>query len=96
MFPDINLPNKLFNGIPFQELPICHIRVSKNNTIVDITDHKGTVVFVNSCGMEGYKNTRKGTNIAAQATAMTISGVSEICPIGHFPDMKIVSITILF
>lgn len=26
-----------------------------------------------SCGMEGFKNTRKGTNIAAQATAISIA-----------------------
>lgn len=75
MFPDINLPDRLFNGIAFKELPICHIRVSKNNTIIDVTDYMGAAQFYNTCGMEGYKNTRKGTNIAAQAAAMTISNV---------------------
>lgn len=29
-----------------------------------------------SCGVEGFKNTRKGTNIAAQTTASTLSAVS--------------------
>lgn len=33
--------------------------------------------------MEGYKNTRKGTNIAAQATAMTITGVSNITSVAR-------------
>jgi len=26
-----------------------------------------------SCGIEGFKNTRKGTNIAAQATAISLT-----------------------
>lgn len=76
MFPDKDLPNRIFNGVPFKELPICNIRVSRNNTIVSFTDYKGKVALINSCGIEGYKNCRKGTNIAAQATAITVGGVS--------------------
>lgn len=78
MFPDRNTPDRLFNDVPFKELPICHIRVSKNNTIVAFSDFEGKVMLINSCGIEGYKNCRKGTNIAGQATAMTACGVSEI------------------
>jgi len=37
----------------------------------------GVLRLIRSCGIEGFKNTRKGTNIAAQATAVTISGVSH-------------------
>jgi len=29
-----------------------------------------------TCGQEGFKNARKGTNIAAQATAISLSTVS--------------------
>ncbi|XP_058467440.1 small ribosomal subunit protein uS11m [Malaya genurostris] len=72
LFPDANTPTKLFNGIPFNEIPICNIRVSPNNTIITICDAKGTPQFIRSCGIEGFKNTRKGTNIAAQATAISI------------------------
>lgn len=32
--------------------------------------------MIRSCGMEGFKNTRKGTNIAAQATAIGLATVS--------------------
>lgn len=39
-----------------------------------MTNAKGNPQINRSCGMEGFKNTRKGTNIAAQATAITISG----------------------
>lgn len=37
----------------------------------------GKPQLLRSCGMEGFKNTRKGTNIAAQATAISISNVSK-------------------
>ncbi|GAB0093799.1 Ribosomal protein S11 [Sergentomyia squamirostris] len=73
MFPDGDTANQLFNGTPYKELPICNIRVSKNNTIITITDHKGVVKLIRSCGIEGFKNARKGTNIAAQATAISFS-----------------------
>ncbi|KYB26418.1 small ribosomal subunit protein uS11 [Tribolium castaneum] len=72
IFPDADTPNRLFNGIPFKNLPIMNIRVSPNNTIITMTDDKGAVKLLRSCGIEGFKNTRKGTNIAAQATAITI------------------------
>lgn len=40
---------------------------------------KGRLELIRSCGIEGFKNTRKGTNIAAQATAVTIGTVRVIC-----------------
>ncbi|KAL1377231.1 hypothetical protein pipiens_004216 [Culex pipiens pipiens] len=71
-FPDADTPTALFGGVPFNEIPICNIRVSPNNTIITICDAKGAPQFIRSCGIEGFKNTRKGTNIAAQATAISI------------------------
>ncbi|CAD7092231.1 unnamed protein product [Hermetia illucens] len=73
LFVDADTPKKLFNGVPFCELPICNIRVSPNNTIVSLSDHKGLIQMIRSCGIEGFKNARKGTNIAAQATAISLS-----------------------
>jgi len=32
----------------------------------------GKKILHHSCGLEGFKNTREGTNVAAQATAVTI------------------------
>lgn len=75
-FPDIGLSNRLFGETAFKDLHICYIRVSKNNTIVSLTDHEGKVLAINSCGKEGYKNCRKGTNIAGQATAITLGKVN--------------------
>ncbi|CAH0550559.1 unnamed protein product [Brassicogethes aeneus] len=72
VFPDVNTPNRLFNGVPFKDIPIFNIRVSPNNTILCLTTAKGIPQLIRSCGIEGFKNTRKGTNIAAQATAISI------------------------
>lgn len=40
---------------------------------MNMTNAKGEPQMLRSCGMEGFKNTRKGTNIAAQATAISLS-----------------------
>ncbi|XP_067616309.1 uncharacterized protein mRpS11 isoform X2 [Eurosta solidaginis] len=72
-FSDAQTQQQLFNDVPFANLPICHIRISPNNTIISFTDSMGVPRLIRSCGIEGFKNTRKGTNIAAQATAITIS-----------------------
>ncbi|KAG8189235.1 hypothetical protein JTE90_013763 [Oedothorax gibbosus] len=72
-FPDENTNDRLFDGVRFADIPIVCIRVSKNNTIYMLTDSKGKGIEIRSCGIEGFKNTKKGTNIAAQATAITFS-----------------------
>lgn len=71
MFPTVDSENRLFGGIPFKNLPIVNFRVTHNNTIMNLTNDKGKVQLIRSCGIEGFKNTRKGTNIAAQATSIT-------------------------
>ncbi|XP_034831171.1 small ribosomal subunit protein uS11m [Maniola hyperantus] len=73
LFPTLESDNLLFDGVPYKELAICNVRVSHNNTIFTLTDHAGKVKLIRSCGMEGFKNTKKGTNIAAQTTAISIA-----------------------
>ncbi|XP_035226980.1 28S ribosomal protein S11, mitochondrial-like isoform X2 [Stegodyphus dumicola] len=72
-FPDENTNDRLFNGIRFADIPTVYIRVSQNNTIFMLADNKDVPVATRSCGMEGFKNCKKGTNIAAQATAISFS-----------------------
>ncbi|KAK0162335.1 hypothetical protein PV327_008681 [Microctonus hyperodae] len=72
IFPDINTPNKLFNDIPFKEIPIVNIKCTPNNTLMTMSDYKGTVKIIHTCGTEGFKHAKKGTNVAAQATAITL------------------------
>jgi len=73
LFPDENTPNRLFNGIRYADLPICNIKATPNNTIISLCNAQGVPITVHSCGREGFKNTREGTNIAAQATAITLA-----------------------
>lgn len=75
LFPEADTPSQIFNGIKFSDIPICHIKVSKNNTIIHLTDTIGKKLAYRSCGQEGFKNTRKGTNIAAQTTALALATV---------------------
>ncbi|KAJ8678862.1 hypothetical protein QAD02_014649 [Eretmocerus hayati] len=72
IFPDVHTPDRLFDGIPYKELPIINIKACKNNTILSLTDFKGFTHIYRSCGVEGFKTSKKGTNIAAQITAMTL------------------------
>lgn len=78
VFPDKDTPSRVFNGIMFKELPILNIRVSPNNTVINLTNCNGKPELIRSCGIEGFKNTRKGTNIAAQATAISMGTVSKL------------------
>ncbi|XP_047542175.1 28S ribosomal protein S11, mitochondrial [Vanessa atalanta] len=73
LFPTAESDNLLFDGTPYKDLSVCNIRVSHNNTIFTMTDAAGVVKLIRSCGMEGFKNTKKGTNIAAQTTAINLA-----------------------
>lgn len=44
--------------------------------IYDIVIISGATKLIRSCGMEGFKNAKKGTNVAAQATAINTGSVS--------------------
>ncbi|OQR79665.1 30S ribosomal protein S11-like [Tropilaelaps mercedesae] len=73
-FPDESTFTTLqINGVPFTELPIIHVKCSLNNTICTLTDANGKYIYIRSGGTEGYKNTRKGTTIAAQAAATSLA-----------------------
>ena len=68
-FPQLDTPDRLFENVPFKQVPIVHIKSTKNNTHFQLTTAEGTPIYNRSCGVDGFKNCRKGTNIAAQVTA---------------------------
>jgi len=73
VIPTLETHASLIDGIRYDELPIVHIHSSLNNTIMTVTDHTGTKIIArNSCGIEGFKNVKKSTAVAAQATGHTI------------------------
>ncbi|CAG9132431.1 hypothetical protein JYU34_003881 [Plutella xylostella] len=73
LFPTLESDDMLFDGTPYKQLAVANVRVTHNNTIVSITDSAGVIKMIRSCGMDGFKNTKKGTNIAAQTTAFTLA-----------------------
>jgi small subunit ribosomal protein S11 len=48
---------------------IAHVRATFNNTLVNVTDTKGNVLFWNSPGKSGFKGSRKSTPFAAGLAA---------------------------
>lgn len=45
---------------------IVHIQATFNNTCINITDKQGNTVSWSTCGVQGFKGSRKGTPFAAQ------------------------------
>jgi small subunit ribosomal protein S11 len=45
MYPDETTPTRLFNGIPFHDVPICDIKASKNNTIISVSNAQGGFII---------------------------------------------------
>lgn len=43
---------------------------------MNFTNFNGKVLILHSAGIEGFKNAKKGTNLAAQQSAITLGKVS--------------------
>lgn len=37
--PTVEIFKQKFDGISFEELPIVHVKASRNNTLITVTDH---------------------------------------------------------
>ncbi|ESN90032.1 hypothetical protein HELRODRAFT_182938 [Helobdella robusta] len=71
--PTENTPSTTIDGVRFDKLPIAHIKSSPNNTIISITNHTGLELLGrSSCGQEGFRNVKKSTSVAAQATGLSV------------------------
>lgn len=62
-----------------------YISATFNNTIITLTDEKGSPFLIGSCGMYGYSGTRKSTPYAATITvsatikkAMEANGLKDV------------------
>lgn len=71
-FPTVETHAMVIDGTRYDELPIIHVHATRNNTIVTLTNYKGSPFTSTSAGAEGFRNARKGTNIAGQAVGLTI------------------------
>jgi len=71
-FPDETTEEKLFNDVPFTQLPIVSIRITKNNTRFWVTTADGKLIFYTSPKKNGFQNKKKSTSVAAQFTANAV------------------------
>ncbi|KRX26772.1 28S ribosomal protein S11, mitochondrial [Trichinella nelsoni] len=69
-FPTYETFKQLFYGIPFEDTPICYVKCSKNNTKITFTDSVGRFQVMTTCGLEGFKNCKKKTEVAGQSTGI--------------------------
>ncbi|XP_076253939.1 small ribosomal subunit protein uS11-like [Rhynchophorus ferrugineus] len=72
MYPKSSIEEYKINGMLYKTIPIINIKISKNNTILNFSDMNGVPKIIHSSGIEGFKNSKKGTNIAAQCAAITL------------------------
>lgn len=79
LFPDADTQNRLFDGRPFKDIHIVNIKSTPNNTIMSFIEASGKVLMLHSAGIEGFKNAKKGTNLAGQQAAITLGNVSIDC-----------------
>ena len=56
--------------VKYEDLPIVHVKCTRNNTILDVSDCTGQQIFRTSCGVVGFHNAKKGTTTAAQAVGI--------------------------
>jgi len=68
LFGESDQPERV--QIKYEDLPIVHMKCTRNNTIVDVSDCTGQQIFRTSCGVVGFHNAKKGTTTAAQAVGI--------------------------
>ncbi|KAL5005364.1 hypothetical protein ScPMuIL_018820 [Solemya velum] len=71
LFPNLETHSMMIGGVRYDELPIIHIKATHNNTILSLSKYTGMSI-VRTQGSVGFRNARRGTNIAAQAAAVEL------------------------
>ena len=74
---DERLHDRVINGLRFKDIPIIQIMCTRNNTKIVLKHASGVPIAFRSAGLEGFKNCRKGTTVAAQAVANRIVTIAK-------------------
>ncbi|GAU99907.1 hypothetical protein RvY_10842 [Ramazzottius varieornatus] len=74
VFPTLETHTKMtFDGMLYKDIPVIYIKCSQNNTIMTTFDVKTRkILSMLTCGMEGFRNCKKGTNVAGQAVGLSV------------------------
>lgn len=62
--------------VNFFECKLACSKLSPLDVQTYLTNILGKVIYKRSAGMEGFKNCRKGTNVAGQTTGLSVGSVS--------------------
>lgn len=46
IFPTFDTPTRLFDGVQYQDLPIVHVKATRNNTIIDLTENSNLILHI--------------------------------------------------
>ncbi|GFR93550.1 30S ribosomal protein S11 [Elysia marginata] len=71
-FPNVDTHSQVFDGMKYTDVPIVHVKATTNNTILTVASGS-SVLALQSAGTVGFRNARKGTNVAAQAAAIALA-----------------------
>ncbi|GFO14631.1 30S ribosomal protein s11 [Plakobranchus ocellatus] len=71
-FPTLETHSQVFDGMKYTDVPVVHVKATSNNTILTVASDSG-VLALQSAGTVGFRNARKGTNVAAQAAAIALA-----------------------
>lgn len=68
---------KTSDDTAFWDLPIIVVKATMNNTLVYLTDHVGTPATWTSAGIEGFKNSKRGSTFAAKVAGEAMAKRAE-------------------
>nr|XP_056722110.1 28S ribosomal protein S11, mitochondrial [Euleptes europaea] len=70
-------------GKKYEELPIVHINATFNNTHIRVVTAQNGAVARVTCGMEGFKNAKKSTALAAQTVGLSAAAKARAKGVSH-------------
>jgi len=72
LYPDEDTFDTLFNGIKFKDLPYVYVKCTRTNTRMAAYMADGTPLHYTTPVLNGFINSKKKTNVAAQATGLAM------------------------
>uniref|UniRef100_A0A6J0SUH5 Small ribosomal subunit protein uS11m n=1 Tax=Pogona vitticeps TaxID=103695 RepID=A0A6J0SUH5_9SAUR len=72
-----------WDGMKYEEIPICYIKATYNNTHIQVRTPDNAGVCLATCGTEGFKNAKKATPVASQVTGIAAAAKAIAKGVGH-------------
>jgi len=72
LYPDEETFDTLYNGVRFKDLPYVYLKCTRTNTRMAAYMADGTPLHYTTPVLNGFVNSKKKTNVAAQATGLAM------------------------